>query len=723
MKHSHFQGHIDKNDFDRLYAELSKGVTEKGHLAALDHALRYALQVQDDQDPRPSAIDVAIILKHIGVDAETLIATLLSDPRLRDKLDEQTVHDEFDKTIANLVGHINWLNTFKECTEEEPQAPEQAETLRRMLLATVDDVRAVLVKLAYRVQRLRGLPQEAPAVRRCIARETMDIYTALANRLGVAQLKWEMEDLSFRHLEPVAYKDLAKSMNVNRAEREAYVDAFVEELLGHISEAGIDARVYGRPKHLYSIWRKMKRKQVQLDELADLLAVRVVVENVPQCYLVLGVVHGLWKHLPNEFDDYIANPKENGYQSLHTAVIGPDGRVVEVQIRTREMHEFAEHGVAAHWRYKEGSKQDQAMESMINALRRLLENRDEDEDDESLLEDLNAELFSDRVFVLTPKGRVLDLPKGATPLDFAYAIHTEVGNRSRGARVDGHIVPLNYQLKSGERVEILTGKEAHPSRDWMDSRLGYLVSPRSRAKVRRWFKLQDYDLNVHDGREILDREVNHLHLGHIDLDELAKHFNLVQGDDLLAALGSADISIGQLVSALRVPSLPDEGLHLGRRFRDRGKEAESTDAVTIQGVGNLMTNIGNCCKPVPGDPIIGYITQGKGVTIHRQDCPNILSMPQKRRRRLVEVSWGGAPRRSTVMIHIEAFDRQGLLRDITQVLSNARVNVLGANTRTDSKDQSVHMGLTIEVTDTGQLSLVLDRIASLPNVFDVRRAE
>lgn len=721
MKHSHFKGQVDKKDFDYLYAELSEGLSIEGHLELLEHALRYALEAQDDKDTRPSAVDVAIILKHLGVDAETLAATLLSDPRLRDTLPEQTIQEEFGKTIANLVGHINWLNTFKECTEEEPQAPEQAETLRRMLLATVDDVRAVLVKLAYRVQRLRGLPQEAPAVRRCIARETMDIYTSLANRLGVAQLKWEMEDLSFRHLEPDAYKDLAKSMNVNRAAREAYVDAFVKDLLGHIDEAGIKARVYGRPKHLYSIWRKMKRKQVQLDELADLLAVRVVVENVPQCYLVLGVVHSLWKHLPSEFDDYIANPKENGYQSLHTAVIGPDGRVVEVQIRTREMHEFAEHGVAAHWRYKEGSKQDQAMASMINALRRLLENREDD--DESLLDDLNAELFSDRVFVLTPKGRVLDLPKGATPLDFAYAIHTEVGHRSRGARVDGHIVPLNYQLKSGERVEILTGKEPHPSRDWMDGRLHYLVSSRARAKVRRWFKLQDYDLNMREGREILERELNYLRLDHIDLDELAQHFNLTQGDDLLAALGSADITVGQLVSALRVPSLPEVGLPLGRRYRDREKEAEYTDAVTIQGVGNLMTTLGNCCKPVPGDPIIGYITQGKGVTIHRQDCPNILSLPQKRKRRLVEVSWGGAPRRSTVMVHIEAFDRQGLLRDITQVLSNARVNVLGANTRTDTEDQSVLMDLTIEVTDTGQLSLVLDRIAALPNIFEVRRSE
>jgi GTP pyrophosphokinase len=590
-----------------------------------------------------------------------------------------------------------------------------------MLLATVDDVRAVLVKLAYRVQRLRGLPQEAPEMRRCIARETVDIYTPLANRLGVAQLKWEMEDLSFRHLEPASYKDLAKSMDVNRAEREAYIDNFVVQVSSQLQEAGIEAKIYGRPKHLFSIWRKMKRKQVQLDELADLLAVRVVVENVPQCYLVLGVVHSLWKHLPQEFDDYIANPKENGYQSLHTAVIGPDGRVVEVQIRTREMHEFAEHGVAAHWRYKEGSKQDQAMENMINALRRLLENREDN--DESLLDDLNAELFSDRVFVLTPKGRVLDLPKGATPLDFAYAIHTDVGHRSRGARVDGHIVPLNYQLNSGERVEILTAREPHPSRDWMDSRLGYLASTRARAKVRRWFKLQDYDLNVRDGREIFERELNHLRLDHVDLDELAHHFNLSSGEALLAAVGCGDVTSGQLVGALKVPSLPDQGLHLGRRYKEGEKEAAHTDDITIQGVGNLMTNIANCCKPVPGEAIIGYITQGKGVTIHRQDCPNILSMPEKRKRRLVEIRWGGAPHRSRVMIHIEAFDRQGLLKDITQVLTNARVNVMGANTRTDPDDQSVHMDLDLEVQDTGQLSLVLDRIYALPNIFEARRSD
>lgn len=721
MKHSHFKGHIDKKDLDRLREELFRGFSKDEDLDLLEVAMRYALEVQDEEDHRPSAVDVVIILKRLGVDSETLTATLLSEPRLREELDDERISKEFGKTIANLVGHINWLNTFKECTEEEPQPPEQAETLRRMLLATVDDVRAVLVKLAYRVQRLRGLPQEATEVRRCIARETVDIYTPLANRLGVAQLKWEMEDLSFRHLEPAAYKDLAKSMDVNRAEREAYIDNFVEQVSSHLREAGIEARIYGRPKHLFSIWRKMKRKQVQLDELADLLAVRVVVANVPQCYLVLGVVHSLWKHLPKEFDDYIANPKENGYQSLHTAVIGPDGRVVEIQIRTREMHEFAEHGVAAHWRYKEGSKQDQAMENMISALRRLLENREDN--DQSLLEDLNAELYSDRVFVLTPKGRVLDLPKGATPLDFAYAIHTDVGHRSRGARVDGHIVPLNYQLNSGERVEILTAKEAHPSRDWMDSRLGYLASSRARAKVRRWFKLQDYDLNVRDGREIFDRELNHLRLDHVELDELAHHFNLVKGEDLLAAVGCGDITSGQLVSALKVPSLPDEGLHLGRRYKEGGKDAAHTDDITIQGVGNLMTNIGSCCKPVPGEPIIGYITQGKGVTIHRQDCPNMLSLPAKRKRRLVEVSWGGAPHRSRVMIHIEAFDRQGLLKDITQVLTNARVNVMGANTRTDPEDQSVHMNLDLEVLNTEQLSLVLDRIAALPNIFEVRRSE
>jgi GTP pyrophosphokinase len=718
MKHSKYTGKATDLKFESLFEQLSSGLepcNRQGHLA---QALDAVLRVQDPADVRPSAIDVAMILKHLGVDETTLVATLLSDPRLRDRMTEAQITRDYGEITARLVRSINWLNTFKECSEDTMSAPDQAEILRRMLLATVEDVRAVLVKLAYRVQRLRQLPEEEPEIRQCIARETRDLYSPLANRLGVGELKWEMEDLVFRHLEPETYKDLARSMEDNRAQREAFIHQFVEELSEKISREGITPEIYGRPKHLYSIWRKMKRKQVQVNELADLLAVRVIVDTPSQCYLVLGIVHSHWKHLPHEFDDYIANTKENGYQSLHTAVVGPEGRVVEVQIRTREMDDFAEHGVAAHWRYKEGSKQDQAMEHTIATLRSLL---DQKEDDELLLEDFSAELFQDRVFVLTPKGEVVDLQAGATPLDFAYSIHTDVGHRTRGAKVDGHIVPLNYQLKSGERVEILTTKESRPSRDWMDVRLGYLKSARARAKIRRWYKHQDYDIHVREGRVVLDRVLKHMGSPHADLEALAKRFNLKHADDLLAALGSADVTPGHLASALSIPSVPEkEHIQIsGRSERVRGEKLDK--GITIQGVGNLMTSLAECCHPVPGDPVIGYITQGRGVTIHRKDCPNILSLGDDRHARLVEVSWGDQRMHGKVTIHVEAFDRQGLLMDVTQVLSNADVNVLSANTQTDTEDQSVHMDITIEVEDAAQLSNVLERISDLPNIFEVSR--
>ncbi len=721
MKHSYFQGPIDKSDYEALLAEFRLDLDERdAQRERLAHALRLAVDAWDGRDHPPSSIDVAVILKQLGVDAETLTAALLSDSRLREDWPQDRLQAEFGDTVAALVRQVHWLNTFKDCTEADGETPpHKAETLRRMLLATVDDVRAVLIKLAWRVQRLRGLPGEAEPVRRCIARETLDLYAPLANRLGVAQLKWELEDLSFRHLEPDTYRELARSMDDNRAGREAYIERFVERVRTALAEAGIEAEVYGRPKHLYSIWKKMQRKGVALQDLADLLAVRVIVQTVPQCYMALGVVHGLWQNLPHEFDDYIAQPKDNGYQSLHTAVIGPVGRVVEVQIRTEEMHEFAEHGVAAHWRYKEGSRQDAAMERTINTLRRLLENR---EDDESLLEDFGTDLFADRVFVLTPKGDVLDLPEGATPLDFAYAIHTEVGHRCRGARVDGRIVPLTYRLRSGERVEVLTGREPRPSRDWMDPRSGYLRTARARAKVRRWFKELDHDSHVEAGREILQRELRQLNIDAdtVDLEALARHFNLRHGEDLLAALGAADVTPGQLASALRVPAERGEPA-MPAPSAERVRTDSGTGEVTIRGVGNLLTRLAECCRPVPGDPIIGYITVGKGVTIHRQDCPNVLALPEERRGRLVEVRWGDAPSRFRVGLHVEAFDREGLLRDVTQVFSNAHVNVLGARTRTDPRDQSVHMDLDIEVADTEQLSHVLDRINQIPNVLEARR--
>ncbi len=714
MKHArHSETGTERNH----EAWLARLRVQEGDDAQLGRALDYALNAGPNEPVRPQGVDVALILHGIGADQETLIAAVLGDPRLREQLTTEQIEQEFGVTIAKLVQNIHWLNTFKDCKGETIQAPEQAERLRRMLLAMVDDVRAVLIKLAYRIERLRILPAEGYETRRCIARETLDIYSPLANRLGVGQLKWEMEDLAFRYLEPQVYKRIAKSLEETRTERETYIKDFIARLRLALKEEGVEAEVLGRPKHIHSIWRKMQRKRLDVDELYDLRAVRVVVDKIANCYAVLGVVHGLWKHVPKEFDDYIAHPKENGYQSLHTAVIGPEGKTVEIQIRTQEMHIFAEQGVAAHWRYKEGGRQDTALERAIGSLRQLLENKTNDAE---LLEDFHSDLFPDRVFALTPQGDVMDLPKGATPLDFAYQVHTEVGHRCRGAKVDGRIVPLTYQLNSGEHVEILTAKEAAPRRDWMNPNMAFLKTASARGKVRHWFRQQDHDQNLADGKTLLEREAHRLGAEPVDVEALTRHFHLQRTEDLLIALGRGDISAAQLTSALSVPELPKDIVAERAPARTKGTAAGEGE-IHIQGVGNLMTQFAQCCKPVPGDAIIGYITLGKGVSIHRQDCANILGMPPSKAARLIEVNWGDEAEAYPVDIRIEAFDRQGLLRDITSVLANDKINVLAANTYTDKKDQSVKMDLTLEISGAEQLGAVLDKLNQLRNVIEVRR--
>jgi len=719
MKHSKQNETPSARQREELIERLAIS-PDAGQREQMVRAIDAVLAAESPEDHRPRGTDVAEVLRGLNVDQQTMTAAVLSDPRLRDRFDEKRMREEFGDTLAGLVKSVNWLNTFKECRDDEGiQAPEQAERLRRMLLAMVDDVRAVLIKLAFRVQRLRGLAHESYETRRCIARETLEIYSPLANRLGVGQLKWEMEDLAFRYLEPQAYKQIAKSLEEKRTSRESYVREFMARLEDELDREGIEADISGRPKHIYSIWRKMQRKHLSVDELYDLRAVRIMVDKVSTCYAVLGMVHGLWPHIPKEFDDYIANPKENGYQSLHTAVIGPGGRTVEVQIRTREMHEFAELGVAAHWRYKEGGSQDQKMEKAIASLRHLLEERDSDAE---LLDDFRSDLFSDRVFVLTPQGEIMDLSRGATPLDFAYAVHTEVGHRCRGAKVNGRIVPLTYELNSGEQVEILTAKEGEPSRDWLNPNTGYLRTSGARAKVRQWFKQRDQDKNLVDGRHLFEREAQRLGISpkSVDLDQLAADLRLQRGDELLIALGRGDVTPAQLLGALRVPEPAADEITIARPERRPRKKREA-DQVHVRGVGNLLTQFATCCKPVPGDSIIGFITRGKGVSIHRRDCPNILSLPAEKRPRLVEVDWGEEAEAYPVDVHIRAFDRQGLLRDVTSIFANEKVNVLAANTRTDKNDQSVLMDLTVEITDTGQLGLVMDKIAQLPNVMDVYR--
>ena len=685
--------------------------------ALLDKALDYVITVADPADWRPSGMDVAMILHGLGADRATLLAGLLADPRLRDELHNSTIEKEFGTEVARLVRSTHWLNTFKDCNDGDLSAPQQAEGLRRLLLTMVEDMRAVLIKLAFRVQRLRLAKDNDEQNRRCIARETLDLYSPLANRLGVGQLKWELEDLAFRYLEPAIYKDLAQRLEQTRSQRETDIEAFKAELRQALAEEGIDCQVMGRPKHLYSIWRKMQRKNMLLEDLYDLRAVRVVATRIANCYEALGVVHARWRHIPSEFDDYIAHPKANGYQSLHTAVVGPQGRVFEVQIRTHEMHDFCEYGAAAHWRYKEGGDYDDALQRAVGSLRRLLESP---QDDHDMLANLQSDLFADRVFVLTPQGDVKELPKGATPLDFAYAVHTEVGHRCRGAKVNGRIVPLTYTLQSGERVEILTSKQGEPSRNWLYPRSGYLATGRARAKVQQWFKAQDREKHLADGQAILEREMHRLGIRHLDRRDLVKRLHYQTEDELLLALGRGNLTPGQLAHALHIPDL-GKPAERPQRAREPKRPPADASGVRVNGVGNLLTELAQCCQPKPGDEVVGFITRGKGVSVHRRDCPNILNLPEDKRVRLVEVDWGEPAEMHSVDIQIEAFDRQGLLRDVCQVLTQCEINVMSANTRTDPEERHVHMGLSVQVTSISQLSEALAAIGHVDHVLEARR--
>ena len=663
----------------------------------------------------PLSLDVADILRNLQVDQVTLIATILSDVRLSDTYSVETIEEKYSSTIALLVKNMRFLHNFKSQSDSESEIPEQAERLRRMLLAMVDDVRAVLIHLAWRLQHLRLLSNADLSERQEVSQETMDIYAPLANRLGVSQVKWEMEDLAFRYLEPETYKNIAKSLDAKRLEREEYVDSFTSGLQALLKDADIEADVFGRPKHIYSIWKKMQRKQLSIDQLYDLRAVRVIVNNIRDCYSTLGIVHEKWKHVPAELDDYIANQKPNGYQSLHTVVIGPEGRYVEIQIRTQGMNLFAELGVAAHWRYKEGGGEDATMERVVGSLRRLLESN---EDDNELLEDFRAEIFPDRVFVLTPKGEILDLSKGSTPLDFAYAIHTSIGHRCTGAKINGVIAPLDRKLNNGDQVSIITQKHEQPRRKWLNPALGYVGSSSSRSKIRHWFRQQDHEKNQQDGIEIIEQEKHRLNLKKIDLKPLMTRFRFQSEKEFLIALGRGDISIAQLNDSLEVPKKEEvkfRKISVKNKHDDRG--------IQIQGVSNLLVEIANCCKPVPGDEIIGYITIGRGITIHRTDCPNIdeKNLGPEKSLRLAEASWGTETTAYTVDILITGFNKPGLISDVATVLAKQQINVVSISTKRGNTDLISLLDIAIQIENTVQLIDVLEKIAQLPNVMDAKR--
>jgi len=693
----------------RLFPDLSAP-----DLAQIKRALALTGQTEAsaaDVNLRPRGIDVAAILSAVHIDLPTILAALLSDSQLENKLSAADIETEFDQTVAQLVKDVRWLNTVSIYKLDMAEQPDQAEILRRMLLAMTHDVRAVLIKLAYRIQRLRGLARESEQVRRFIATETLDIYAPLANRLGISQFKWELEDLAFRYLKPEQYKEIATALAEKRGQRESCIQAFLSELESSLRQHHIEAKVYGRPKHIYSIWRKMLRKRLPIQELYDLLAVRVIVGSLADCYAALGVAHSQWQTIPKEFDDYIANPKENGYQSLHTVVLDKQGNRIEIQIRTKAMHEFAELGVAAHWRYKEGGKHNLASERNIASLRMLLEERNNDH----LLANFRTELFSDRVFVLTPSGQLIDLVKGATPLDFAYAIHTEVGHSCRGAKVNGHIKPLTYPLQSGEQVEIIAVKNGHPNRNWLDSNLGYLKTPRAISKVKAWFKQQELGENIAAGKSLLDKECKRLGIKQPDLPDLLKHFKMADAEHFYQALGRGDINTRQLAGALKIPELAPLSFKLAQPRRN------DQSTVTVADLDNVVTSLAHCCTPVNGDPIVAYVSHRRGITIHRRDCENIRLLNAEQRNHLLEAEWSGNHKaHHTVTIIIEALEADHLLGDVSQLLRQAKIHVSEATLKTRS-DLSATLQMQIRVESTGQLSQILGQIGQLSNVIEARR--
>ena len=668
-------------------------------------------------------LGVADLLVDLSMDYEVVAAALLHEPVVAGLLKPPVLREDFGPSIARLVDGIAKLDAIGELHQSGQHAGQQLERLRKMLLAMAQDLRVVLIKLAMQLHALRQLGRQPVEEQRRIARETLDIFSPLANRLGIGRIKWEMEDLALRYLDPAVYKQIAAALDQRRVDREHYINRVMDELRDCLRQAGIRAEVGGRVKHIYSIWRKMQHKKLSFERIFDVRAVRVMVDSVSDCYAALGVVHARWNHIHREFDDYIAHPKPNGYQSLHTAVVGPEGRAVEVQIRTFNMHQNAELGVAAHWCYKEGGEgPGEASARQIAWLRQMLEYREEDSDPGDVLERFKAEAFQDRVYAITPKGAIVELPQGATPLDFAYHVHTEVGHRCRGAKVNGRIMPLTYELKHGEQVEVLTAKAGGPSRDWLSPHLGFVRSNRARAKIRQWFIQQDQDKNISAGRAALEREFQRLGIRQIKLEKVAEKLNFAKPDELFATIGHGALTTSQVIA--RIPellsALPAVGESLPVVRKPRATESGKGD-VQIRGIGRLLTQMAQCCQPAPFEPITGYITQGRGVTIHRQDCANLLALANQHHERVIEVSWGETPATYPVDIMIVAYDRSGLLRDITSILANDQVNVLGANTLTDRETAIARMGLTLEITDVVQLSRVLDRISQLHNVVEAYR--
>ncbi|HVV68320.1 MAG TPA: GTP diphosphokinase [Gammaproteobacteria bacterium] len=674
-------------------------------------------------------LQIAAILSELKVDQETMATGIIYSNVRYAGLILEDVQEQLGADVARLTGGVKKMEAIQNLQEQIGKTPSHnaIDNFRKMLLAMVDDVRIVLIKLAERLVILRHIGLLSDEEKRREAKMTQDIYAPLANRLGIGHLKWELEDLSFRYLEPEIYKNISKALKSTRIEREHYVHTVMTLLERITQELGITkTEVTGRAKHIYSIYKKMQRKNVALEEIYDAIAFRILVPTIEDCYAILGHVHSLWKPITKEFDDYIVQPKANGYRSIHTAVIGPDDKAIEIQIRTFDMHQEAELGVAAHWIYKEGGLKKAGYEAKIAWLRQVLDWQQEvTQTNVPSPSDMSySQALDDRIYVFTPQGDVVELPKEATPLDFAYHIHSEIGHRTRGAKVNAHIVPLTYHLKIGECVEILTAKEGHPSRDWLNPNLGYLKTARAKAKVHHWFRQLDAEKNLAEGQTLVEKELRRLGLKGVDLMSLAKQLNFTKPDELYIAIGRGDITLNNLVHTLQEMLAPDAGVEVEPEIvpSQAAKALSAGTDIDIQGVGNLLTHMASCCKPIPGDAVIGYITQGHGVSIHRQDCANILHINEQQKNKLIEVSWGiKTQEKYAVDLVIHAYDRHGLIRDLTQLLVNEHISIIALNTYTDKKDQIAKINISIEIHGLTPLSRVVARISQITNVTDVKR--
>src|SRR5207248_2119554 len=713
--------------FDEVGKYLSPPDVETIKRAYAFAAEAHAPQRRESREPyinQPLA--VAETLASIHMDTATIVAALCHDVSEDCNVPMAELESRFGREVARLVDGVTKLDKMQFLHVEGDTSGAKlngqdlwAENMRKMFLAMAEDIRVVLIKLADRLHNMKTLQYRPPAKRRRVAQETRDIYAPLANRLGIWELKWQLEDLSFRYLEPEKYHEIADKVASRRLAREKYIQRVIEVLRGELEKHSIEADLSGRPKHIYSIFRKMQRRGVDVDQIYDQLAVRVLVESIPDCYTALGVIHSIWRPLPGQFDDYIANPKESLYQSLHTTVLALDGRALEIQIRTHEMHQVAEYGVAAHWRYKEGLRQDQKFDAKVAWLRQLMDwQKDVAGGAQEFVDSLKTDIFQDQVYVCTPKGEIKELPSGATPLDFAYRIHTDVGHKCVGAKVNGRLVSLDTKLRNGDIVEIITAKGSRgPSRDWLNPNLGFVHTAHAREKIRQWFRRQQRDENIVRGREMVEKALKRLNVDGVKLDDLAGEFKHDKVDDFLAAVGYGDIN-------------PDEiGRHVLSGAEEQRKDTTAIPTfaragapmggLRVLGVGDLLTRVCRSCNPVPGDNIIGYITRGRGVTVHRGDCSSVLNEDEKDR--LVTVDWSESDQHVfPVTVRLEAWDREGLVRDVTAILADEKINII-ALSAVVHKDQTATVWATVEVPRLDRLSRIMSRLESIRDVFNVVR--